>query len=63
MTGDQRVVAAIVGKVFVDTTIAVIAESEKEAERMAFRGVSGDSDRWDRDSPAHDDPACVEPLA
>ena len=37
MTGRPYVVT-IVGKVFVDTTIAVIAESEKEAERMALVG-------------------------
>ncbi len=59
MTGKPYVVT-IVGKVFVDTTIAVIAESEKEAERMALEGVPYDTEEWLRQNFLYDDPVVTD---
>ena len=44
----------ILAKTFVDTTVAVMAESEEEATRMALDGVNGQPDRWVHCSPVHD---------
>lgn len=44
----------ILAKTFVDTTVAVMAESEEEATRMALDGVNGQPDRWAHCSPVHD---------
>ena len=39
----------VVGSVWVDTTVAVMANSEDEAARMAMDGVDCDTERWLRD--------------
>ena len=56
MNGKPYVVT-IVGKISVDTTVAVIAESEEEAERMALHGALGDTTRW-----LHHELLCDEPV-
>ena len=55
MNGKPYVVT-IVGNISVDTTVAVIAESEEEAEGMALRGVRCDTEEWLRDNFLYDDP-------
>ena len=42
----RNYVVHLYGKVAVDTTVAVRAETEKEAERIALRGVDGDTSLW-----------------
>ena len=59
MNGKPYVVT-IVGKVSVDTTVAVIAESEEEAGRMALRGVRGETEEWLRDDCLYDDPVVTD---
>ena len=46
----------IYGKVNVDTTVAVIAESEEEAERIALRSFRDDTEEWLREDGLCDDP-------
>ena len=59
MNGKPYVVT-IVGKIYVDTTVAVIAESEEKAERMALHGVRGDTEEWLRDDCLYDDPVVTD---
>ena len=47
-------VVQILAKTYVETTVAVIAESEEDATRMALHGVCGHKDGWVHDSPVHD---------
>ena len=56
MNGKPYVVT-IVGKVYVDTTVAVMAESEEEAERIALRG---DTEEWLRDDCLSGDPVVTD---
>ena len=55
MNGKPYVVT-IWGKIHVDTTVAVIAESEEEAERVALHGVDCDTEAWLRDPNLYEDP-------
>jgi len=54
MNGKTYVVA-IESTVCVDTTVAVIAESEEEAKRMALRGVRCDPEEWLRNNCLYGD--------
>ncbi len=55
MNGKSYVVT-IVGTISVDTTVAVIAESEEEAARRALDGALGDTTRWLHNEFLCDDP-------
>ena len=55
-------VVCIQGQISVDTTVAVIAESEKEAEHMALDGVRCDPEEWLRGECLDDDPVVREVL-
>ena len=59
MNGKPYVVT-IGGKVYVDTTVAVIAESEEEAARIALRGFRDDTEAWLRDNRLCDDPVVTD---
>ena len=56
MNGKPYVVT-IVGKIPVDTTVAVIAESEEEAVKAALDGVLDDTTGW-----LHHDLLCEDPV-
>ncbi len=55
MSGKPYVVS-IMGTISVDTTVAVMANSEEEAARMALDGVDGDTEAWLRDPNFYEDP-------
>ena len=42
----KRYVVSVWGKIWVETTVAVIAESEEEASRLALSGLRVDTDEW-----------------
>ena len=48
-------VVHILAQTYVETTVAVIAESQEEAKHMALRDVSVDTDGWVHDDPVHQD--------
>ncbi len=50
----------IVGTISVDTTVAVIAESEEEAARRALDGVLCDTTRWLHHEHLCDDPVVTD---
>ena len=56
MNGKPYVVT-IVGTICVDTTVAVIAESEEEAARRALDGALFDTTRW-----LHHEFLCDDPV-
>ena len=47
----------ILAKTSAETTVAVMAESEEEAERMALHGALGDTTRW-----LHHELLCDDPI-
>ena len=53
-------VVTIVGSVWVDTTVAVMAKSEEEAARMALDGVDCDTEEWLRDPDLYEDPVVTD---
>ena len=59
MNGKPYVVT-IEGTICVDTTVAVIAESEEEAERTALRGVRCETEEWLRAGFLCDDPVVTD---
>ena len=59
MNGKPYVVT-IVGKISVDATVAVIAESEEEAARRALHGALGDTTRWLHHELLCDDPVVAD---
>ena len=50
----------VVGSVWVDTTVAVMAKSEEEAARVALDGVDCDTEAWLRDPSLYDDPTVTD---
>ena len=59
MNGKPYVVK-IVGSVWVDTTVAVMAKSEEEAARMALDGVDCNTEAWLRDPNLYEDPVVTD---
>ena len=53
-------VVTIAGTVLVDTTVAVMAESDQEAARMALEGVHQDATRWLNWGFLADDPTVAD---
>ena len=59
MNGKPYVVT-IVGRISVDTTVAVIAESKEEAARRAVHGVLHDTTEWLHHESLEDDPVVFD---
>ena len=50
----------VVGSVWVDTTVAVMANSEEQAARIALDGVDCDTERWLRHPELSEDPVVTD---
>ena len=53
-------IVKVVGSVWVDTTVAVIAKSEDHAAKVALDGVDCDTEAWRRDPNLYDDPTVID---
>ena len=57
----KNYVVTVYGKIAVDTTVAVVAESEGDAARIALRGLHDDTEEWLHNGLLLEDPVATAP--